>query len=124
MAGTDGAFHALGHRARLNPGVKAGGIDFLGRRRKDRIGARARQPFQILLKGARVAGEILARPELRRIDKDGRRHRGVVGPRPPRQRQMPPVQRPHRRRQPQRTPRPPAKRRHFGAGDNDFHTHI
>ncbi len=102
MAGAARAAERLGERARLDPGLEAGRIELLGRARgEDEARAGLLALLEIAVEVARVAGEILAGPELGRVDEDGDRHRGRALRGELDQRLVPAVEEPHRRHQPE-----------------------
>jgi hypothetical protein len=72
VAGPVRPLEHLAHRPGADPHERrAVGVDDVGRRREDDVGALARAHREVGLERARVAVEVLARPELQRVDEDG-----------------------------------------------------
>ena len=96
------ALEAARHLLDLDPGLEARRVHLLGRRHEDEIDAGLLERAQVARLVARVAVEILAGPELRRVHEDADDDDVALGPRGVDERQMARVQRAHRRDEPDR----------------------
>ena len=71
-------------------------IHLVGRRGKEKRNAFALQLLAVVVEGARIPGQVLVRPELKRVDEDARRRDdAVLAPRLSDQRKMPGMERSH-----------------------------
>lgn len=79
-------------------------VDLLHRRREHQIGSRLRGQLRVARLLARIALEVGAAIELRRVHEHRHHHHVAAFPREADEREVPLVQSPHRGHQPDRTP--------------------
>ncbi len=72
VAGPGGAFEAPAHRAGGDPHLRVPArVDLVDGRGEHHVGARLFGDRHVRVEGARIPVEVLARPELQRVDEDG-----------------------------------------------------
>src|SRR5439155_24784125 len=98
-AGTVLALQDAAELLDLDPGLEAGRVDLLERRREEDVHARVLRELRVALLVARVAREVLACAELGRIDEQADDDLLVLRTGRPEQREMPFVEGAHRRYQ-------------------------
>ena len=111
MTGTRLAFERLGDAADVDPGARPWRIHQLGPRLVDRVHLTLTQQSRVAIRIARIASEVLARPELDRVHENADDHDIVLASRELDQTQVPGMQGAHRRHEPNRSAlgAPPAR---------------
>src|SRR5207302_2055289 len=83
MTGTRLAFERLGDAADVDPGARPWRIHQLGPRLVDRVHLTLTQQSRVAIRIARIASEVLARPELDRVHENADDHDLVLPSRGP-----------------------------------------
>ena len=97
MVGPELALEAVSELAHVDPGGIALRVHLLGGRREQDVDARLLCEPRVALLVARISAEVLGRAELRRVDEEARDDDVVLLAGGGEQREMPGVERPHRR---------------------------